>query len=286
VHTIHSALPSPELRPYVRAYAQREIDRDSDFVQPVVASLEQVLEFDLGAPPIIEYYGGATESAGAVSVVGAHSYSRASLRFRGRVQSFGVFLQPLGLWQLFGIPNSEMVNKAYQGTDLLGAEAGWLWHVIAEAKSFSARVEIVEAFLLKRAANAFALTPSMAAAAHIFRSCGRTRIAAIADRSGLSRRQFERKFLAELGMLPKHFARVTRFQMALDAKVASPDRSWLSIAHGIGYHDQMHMIREFQSLGLGSPTNVFAELGDGRPPALANSADHSESIHTSGLFGK
>ncbi len=286
MHIIHSSLPRPELRPYVRAYAQRETDRDSDFVQPVVASLEQVLEFDLGTPPIIEYHRGRTESAGKVSVVGAHSLSRASLRFKGRVESFGVFLQPLGLWQLFGIPNSEMVNQSYQGVDLLGNKMDRLWNVIAEAKSFDTRVEIIEAFLLKRARDAFELTPGMAAAAHIFRSHGMTRIGTVAERSGLSLRQFERRFRAELGMLPKHFARVTRFQMALDAKVAAPHRSWLSIAHEFGYHDQMHMIREFRSLGSGSPADVFVELGDGRPSALADSTGFSESMAATGLLGK
>jgi hypothetical protein len=35
---------------------------------------------------------------------------------------------------------------------------------------------------------------------------------------------------------------VARFQAALDAKLASPARTWLDIAHRFGYYDQMHML--------------------------------------------
>lgn len=72
-------------------------------------------------------------------------------------------------------------------------------------------------------------------------------------------------------MGPEHFARVTRFQTALDSKLTAPQRTWLSIAHDLGYHDQMHMIRDFHALGGASPTGIPGELGDMRPPALAAS---------------
>jgi transcriptional regulator GlxA family with amidase domain len=84
-------------------------------------------------------------------------------------------------------------------------------------------------------------------------------------------RQFERQFRRETGASPKVFARIARFQAALDAKLASPRRTWLDIAHAFGYHDQMHMIHDFEGLGHNTPTQLITELGDVRPPALASS---------------
>ena len=88
----------------------------------------------------------------------------------------------------------------------------------------------------------------------------------------MSVRQYERRFLDEIGITPKLFARITRYQMAMDAKVATPARSWIAIAHEFGYHDQMHMIKDFQKLSGNSPRGIISELGDMRPEALAASA--------------
>jgi transcriptional regulator GlxA family with amidase domain len=104
-----------------------------------------------------------------------------------------------------------------------------------------------------------------------FRGHGRRGVAEMAGLASLSVRQFERQFERELGMPPKRFARIARFQFALDAKLVDPGRSWLDVAHGAGYYDQMHLVRDFHSLSGASPTRLVAELGDTRPPALAGS---------------
>jgi hypothetical protein len=72
-------------------------------------------------------------------------------------------------------------------------------------------------------------------------------------------------------MTSKLFARITRCQMAMDSKLTAPARSWLTIAHDFGYHDQMHMIKDFQKLSDDSPSGILSRLGDMRPQALAAS---------------
>lgn len=86
----------------------------------------------------------------------------------------------------------------------------------------------------------------------------------------LSLRQFERIFRADVGMSPKVFARVARFQSAVDAKLHNPGRTWLEIAHSFGYYDQMHMIHDFESLGRNTPTQLLSQMGDVRPSALVS----------------
>ena len=268
---ILSSTPNAALRPYVRAYAQRQVAATADILQPVVASLEQVLQFDFGDPLLIDYTDGRTEQSSCVATVGAHSFHRASIRFCGQIESFAVFFQPFGFWQLFGLPNRDLRDHAFDGADVLGGGVRKLWLQIAEAPSFERRVEIVERFLMKKADTAVHQTPIMAAAMYIFQNQGRDCIAAVANHSGLGIRQFERRFQADVGISPKLFARISRFQMALDARLHMPARSWLSIAHEFGYHDQMHMHHDFQSLGGSSPTGLVAQLGDTRPAALASS---------------
>jgi AraC-like DNA-binding protein len=259
------------LRDFVRAYAQRHISDTLVDAQPVVASLEQVIYFDFANPVWVEYRDGRTEPASRISIVGAHSWSRASLRFQGHVESFAIFLQPFALWQLFRIPNRELNDRSYDCADVLGPQAHSLWQQMAEATTFQRRVEIAEAFLLKRIATAVAPNPIMAAAMHMFKQGGIDKVAAVADGSGLSIRQFQRNFQTAVGLHPKLFSKIARFQRALDAKLRLPHRPWIDIAHEFGYHDQMHMLLDFRSLAGETPNILLPQLGDGRPAALSAS---------------
>jgi transcriptional regulator GlxA family with amidase domain len=138
---------------------------------------------------------------------------------------FAIFFQPWGLWQLFRVSANELPDRTYSGSELLGKEIDELWLRLAECASFEARVATVERYLLERAARASGRTPIMKAAVHLFQQRGICRIDELARHSGLSVRYFERRFSSALGMTQKRFARVTRFQMALDANLHSPRRS-------------------------------------------------------------
>lgn len=97
-------------------------------------------------------------------------------------------------------------------------------------------------------------------------SAGQCRMEAIASRLGMSVRQFERRFIAEVGMTPKRFARVIRFDALLRAAQSGRCRDWTSLAHAFGFHDQPHFNREFRAIAGQSPTeyarseNLIASL--------------------------
>lgn len=273
MHSIQSRLPCPELRPYVRAYAQREIVGSAiDTVQPMPASLESIVELDFGNPPTVEYLNGTVLEATRTSIVGQGTYRRHWIRLRSPVDSFGIFFQPMGIRQLFGIPGRLLLNQEYAAVDVIGKSISQIWERMAENKCFDARVRIVEGYLARAAADASACTVVMASARRIFREQGAMQVTIFADQTSLSVRQYERRFLDEIGVTPKLFARITRYQMAMDAKMTTPASSWLTIAHEYGYHDQMHMIKDFQKLGGDSPCGILSQLGDMRPEALAASA--------------
>jgi AraC-like DNA-binding protein len=109
----------------------------------------------------------------------------------------------------------------------------------------------------------------METAQYAYRHRGAVRIQNLADDSYLSLRQYERRFAAEIGFTPRLFARMTRFQVTLDAKRMSPGRSWLTIAHQLGYFDQMHMVRDFKKLSGFAPGAIFQQIGDYQPWSLS-----------------
>ena len=84
--------------------------------------------------------------------------------------------------------------------------------------------------------------------------------ATLADRVGFSTRQFARKFIQQVGVRPKLFARIARFQAALENKGRYPTKSWTDIAHEFGYYDQMHMIHDFGKFTGGTPGEILTQL--------------------------
>jgi AraC-like DNA-binding protein len=270
VDEIQSIQPTEALRPYVRAYAQRRLHLTREpLIEPCPARLEQVLEFELGDPFEVEFAGRPSMMTPKVAVIGANTQMNATVRLLHRVESFAIFFQPAGFTQLFGIPMRDLTNRAFDATSVCNASLRGWWNKLGEVSSFSERVALAERHLLLRARDADAPSLGAICATRFLAAPATGRIAVHARLHRLSVRQFERRFSIEVGATPGSFARVARFQTALDAKVANTARSWLDIAHSVGYFDQMHMIHDFKNLAGDTPNRLLERLGDMRPEALA-----------------
>jgi AraC-like DNA-binding protein len=77
----------------------------------------------------------------------------------------------------------------------------------------------------------------------------------VSVRLGLSRRRLIEVFTADVGMTPKLFARVRRFQRAFDAAQREL-RSWSELAFECGYFDQSHLIRDFVAFAGEPPAEI------------------------------
>lgn len=184
--------------------------------------------------------------------------------FTGSVLSFGIFLRPFASWQLFRIPPAEFADQQFEGRDVFGPWITELWTKLGECETFSDRIRVATKTLLPFAEHATPETRTMATAQNLFRGDSGMRIQQLARESCMSIRTYERKFVAETGFSPKLFARLRRFQMALDRKRASGTR-WLDVAHDLGYFDQMHMVKDFRAFGGEAPSRLIQSCGDYQP---------------------
>jgi len=83
-------------------------------------------------------------------------------------------------------------------------------------------------------------------------AAGTDRIENIARDIGISRQHLARQFLHHVGVSPKTFARVMRFQRVL----ADRRGDWSDVAARHGYYDQSHLIADFRELA-GTTPNAF-----------------------------
>jgi transcriptional regulator GlxA family with amidase domain len=75
---------------------------------------------------------------------------------------------------------------------------------------------------------------------------------------GLSRRRFIEIFTEDVGMTPKRYSRVRRFQRALALTMQSPSPAWARLALECGYFDQAHLCRDWAEFTGFSPGEFLA----------------------------
>jgi AraC-like DNA-binding protein len=122
---------------------------------------------------------------------------------------------------------------------------------LAETREPSLRLDILEEALIERltARNGHAAVTQALSYAQRAES---STVAQISTLTGLSARRLGTLFHDEVGIPPKLFVRLRRFQRAL--RVASSLTDWGEIAATCGYCDQSHLIRDFGDFAGMSPT--------------------------------
>jgi len=102
----------------------------------------------------------------------------------------------------------------------------------------------------------------------LYNTQGRIRISTLAAECFLSLRQFERRFKQCIGVSPKVFARLLRFEALLGSLIQGPAISFTDVSSRLGYHDQAHVIHEFKTWAGCTPTAFIARAKQremGRP---------------------
>ncbi|MEM8668037.1 MAG: helix-turn-helix domain-containing protein [Planctomycetota bacterium] len=90
---------------------------------------------------------------------------------------------------------------------------------------------------------------------------GDCRVSKMAAKSQLSRRHLSRLVNREVGLSAKLFARIMRFDRAVQLARVRPKLRLIEIASAAGYADQAHMTREFTALGGIRPSDIQSERG-------------------------
>lgn len=88
----------------------------------------------------------------------------------------------------------------------------------------------------------------------LYTTQGQIRMSTLASGCGLSLRQVERRFKQCIGVSPKRFARLLRFEALLHALIHEPAFSLAEAASHLGYQDQAHVIHEFKLWAGCTPT--------------------------------
>jgi AraC-like DNA-binding protein len=269
-----SCQSAPALRHLIRYYYQVEVRLTGRIaVQPVPARSPQAIEFTFGAPYEVRRLDrSGTRIAYPIALIGSQTFRRVDLHMRGNIDAFTIVFQPGGVSTLFSVPAEELTNDDFEAQAVLGRELGELLRRLGDVSLFADRVRIADAYLCAKRRAPDSISGMTNAAMKVLSTGGCVRVSDLAHQAGLGTRQFERRFRHEIGVPPKLYARIVRFEAALRCKSTSPDTHWTDIAHSLGYHDQMHMVHDFNRLSGDSPTAIGSQLDMFVRPEIVSAA--------------
>jgi AraC-like DNA-binding protein len=169
--------------------------------------------------------------------------------------AMGVFFRPGGVHALLGVPTDTFCNKNVPLDQIWGSIAGTLRDRLRTESQLARKFQVLEIALLQRIKERARLNAAVQYALEEFACIARVPgVDRIAREAGLSRRRFTQLFREQIGLTPKVFCRVQRFQTALKQIKSGASVDWAQLALTAGYYDQAHLAHEFQNFSGLTPS--------------------------------
>lgn len=170
-----------------------------------------------------------------------------------------VVFQPSSLSQLKLLPVKEITNTFINAEEVLKTEISFTMEQLCTMNELCDMIETIEGFLIHLMKKAAPPQPIDKAISYLLQQEGTSSLDWLANQSYLCVRQFIRKFEEQVGISPKEFQKIIRFDRAFRMKNNHPHLNWLTIAFNCGYYDYQHLVKDFKTFTNLTPP-AFYEL--------------------------
>lgn len=241
--------PREELRPYVRYYWTLESD------EPFSA-----LTFPIGCPQIIFhresplYIPELKQCQSRFTVSGQVDFP-AHIQSAGTLDMIVAVFFPHTIGMFIDTPPSAFHNLEINGYDIANRSLNEAAAKIFDSKDGADSIAILEQWLMTKINPSLNLRRIENTLQILFRHPS-VPVASLAEYACLSRKQYERVFNEQVGMNPKEYCRVVRFQKSLRMMQLGSNR-YAAIAAECEYADQSHFIREFKVFSGHTPKTLL-----------------------------
>lgn len=251
---IYQQIPPPaSLKDYIRYYWVLE----SHAADPAATSFRTMAD---GCPGLIfQHPDEGVLYQNSKQLPGIFLYGQATrhaeIRIAGKFSTIGIYFYPNALKSIFGF-NAEILTNTCLNLDEMALKQGYyLAEQLAGTTAPADRIGIISAYLLFLIRkNSHRTDEAMQYALFsILQTKGSIPLKELHEKLQLSERSFERKFKQYIGISPKLFSRISRFQASLDQLRNNTYDKLSDIAFGNDYADQSHFIRSFKEFAGCSP---------------------------------
>jgi AraC-like DNA-binding protein len=259
---INNIQPSPPLREFVRLY------RIIDFHFPDIHQIpfkaypprpEHCLQFMPHDCETVRYpVSGKVLGPQGVILMGPHE--SVIHRYPGKdTLGLQVIFQPGAIYQLTRFRSAEFTGQYLDARLVFGNIVELINEKLFHAKDYKEMIFIAESFVADLAKGARFKKHAVDEAAKMMNKEDEDFFLNKFIRSAcLSPRQLDRIFLERIGLSPKQFLQMSRFDKVFRMKNRFPEKDWLTIALHCGYHDYQHMSKDYKQFTGYTPVQFFA----------------------------
>lgn len=173
--------------------------------------------------------------------------------------AMGVVFWPGGARPFFDSPADAFCNDTVPLDLIWGSKAGELRDRLRAASAVIDKFRVLEMALLERVNKRFKMHDAVLYALGEFeRAPHILSVLDVASEAGLSRRRFAQLFREQVGLTPKLYCRLHRFQGAARQIASGAPVDWADLALAGGYCDQAHLSNEFREFSGVSPGAYLA----------------------------
>ena len=161
-----------------------------------------------------------------------------------------------GAAPFFPIPLSEIANRHVHVNDLWPGVSERLSESLFAAENHEERIALLQdaLFIRLKSCEWCSSMRVVRAAVKLAHQAGTKRVSDLAKAIGVSDRHLNRVFQNDVGVSPKQFFRILRFQQVVKVARQNAALNWAEIAADTDYYDQSHLIAEFKRLTGMTPT--------------------------------
>jgi AraC-like DNA-binding protein len=249
--------PSLLLQPYIKQYwaIENVLPQEHIHTQRIFAT---------GLPELVFYFDRKPQADKRIfegnTLLNAQQNDYYDLVITKKLSMFSITFQAEGLSHFIKLPLNELQNQSIYPSLADRSFPGLLEQQLEETTDFCKRVAIAEKhFLRLLSRQTFSVDQQrMSSTISLIRSTkGAIDINNLAHHTCLSRKQFERKFASLIGISPKQYLKIIRFQNALHLNQLHSYNNLTTLAYEAGYYDQSHFINEAKELTGHTPKKLF-----------------------------
>lgn len=254
--------PIPALAEIVEYYWYSKVELDGIVVHHYPAPLLQGLAFNFKNQQEQHEYGTKTIQLNKQAYFfGQPTCGRTITNSGEGIEILGVKFTPLGIVSLTGINMENMADSIISADNIWGTELDLLCEEMQLATDTEGSIDVLEIFFLKKYAQIkppHHLKDVANALSLIKYSKGKISIGSLQYETNTSRKTLERAFANCLGVTPKLYSEITRFNAAkewLDNNILNQNLS--TLAFDFNYCDGSHLSAEFKRFAGMSPSEYL-----------------------------
>lgn len=177
----------------------------------------------------------------------------------------GVHFKPGGTYPFFDFPVNELNNLTIEMDTIWHNEVHGIRDRILNEPEVEFKFAILQDYLLQKIKRK--TEPNLLvqyAVDELLKLPQVWTIDRLTQKIGISQKHLIHLFKKHVGLSPKQFARIAKFQKVIQLVGNHQQVEWTPIAYECGYYDQAHFIKEFQAFSGINPSSYLVQRGEYR----------------------